>query len=217
MVCFLRVGQPVRQPILARLGRLDLLAGLALRVGVELPGLHGLLDRLVLVVVGDAEQGQFALALDRLLVERLGAEAGLDGVAGAVVAAVEPGEDLERLAGHQHVPVPTMVRRDSSTTSAVMVYSWSWSPCSSLAGSVSMGTFTVPSAPMSTSFSSTTSGGVAAARPTRRAWAACSPSRPSRDTRRSRRRTTSSRGRRTSPSRRADTSRCCSCCAAPCT
>ena len=34
-----------------------------------------------------------------------------------------------------------MVRRDSSTTSAVIVYWWSWSPCSSLAGAVSMTTF----------------------------------------------------------------------------
>ena len=37
------------------------------------------------------------------MVERLGPDARLDRVAGAVVAAVDPGEDLERLAGDQHL------------------------------------------------------------------------------------------------------------------
>ena len=40
---------------------------------------------------------------DRLAVERPGGEVGLDRVADAVVAAIDPGVDLERLAGDQHV------------------------------------------------------------------------------------------------------------------
>src|SRR5262249_31335739 len=136
----------------------ELLVGQALDVGVELPGLHRLFVGVALAVVGDAQQRQFALALDRLAVERLGAEVGADGVAGAVVAALDPGEDLNGVRATSTVPVPTMVRRDSSTTSAVMVYWWSWSPCTALAGAVSMGTLTVPSGPMGNSFSSTTSG-----------------------------------------------------------
>ena len=86
------------------LGGLDLLLAPALGVGVELPGLDRLLDRLVLLsFVGDLVSVSSPLPSTGLLVERLGVKVGLDRVADAVMAAVEPGEDLERLAGHQHV------------------------------------------------------------------------------------------------------------------
>ena len=63
MVCFLASVSLYDRRYWPGLGGLELLAGLALGVGVELPGLHRLLDRLVLVVVADLIQRQFALAL----------------------------------------------------------------------------------------------------------------------------------------------------------
>ena len=73
----LAVGQLDDSRYWPGLGRLHLLAGLAFDVGVQLPGLDGLLDRLVLVVVADLEEGQLALALDRLAVQGLGVEEAL--------------------------------------------------------------------------------------------------------------------------------------------
>ncbi|MFI5106108.1 MAG: ATP-dependent DNA helicase RecG, partial [Terriglobales bacterium] len=63
-------------PALCR--RLDLLDRLAFDIGIELPRLHGLLDRLVLVVVGDLIERQLPLAFDRFLIEGLGAEGSPD-------------------------------------------------------------------------------------------------------------------------------------------
>ena len=144
----LAVGQLVRQPILAGLGRLDLLPGPCPRRWCPASRSARPSRPARLVVVADLVERQLALALRPASVERLGLKLALIGVAGAVVAAVDPGEDLERLAATSTLPVPTMVRRDSSTTSAVIVYWWSWLPCSSLAGSVSIGTLTVPSGPI---------------------------------------------------------------------
>ena len=48
------------------------------------------------------KQRQLASALDRLAVEPAGGQAGVDRVADAVVAAIDPGMDRERLAGDQH-------------------------------------------------------------------------------------------------------------------
>ena len=95
------------------------------------------------------------------MVERLGAEAGLDRVADAVVAAVDPREDLERLAGHEHVArADDRPPRLVDVTSAVIVYLWSWSPCSCLGErGVDLDLHDVPSGPTATSFSTTTSGG----------------------------------------------------------
>ena len=86
----------------ARLGGLDLLPrgpldALVLSAQRNDDGLDGL----VLGVVADAVHGERAGALDRLAVERLRLEVGEDGIAGPVVAAVEPGVDLERLAGDE--------------------------------------------------------------------------------------------------------------------
>ena len=91
-----------REPVLARRGGLDRLTGLAVGVERQVPALDRRLDRLALGVVGDLQQLERSLAGDRLVVERLGADARLDRVAGAVVAAIDPGEDRERLAGDQH-------------------------------------------------------------------------------------------------------------------
>ena len=93
------------EPVLARLGGLDLLMGLAVGVERDLPGLDGRLDRTALGVVHDLQQPQRPLAGDRLAVERLGAEARLDRVAGAVVAAVDPCVDGERPAGDEDLTV----------------------------------------------------------------------------------------------------------------
>ncbi len=72
-------------------------------------------------VVGDLEQLERPLAGDRLAVEGHRAEARLDRVARAVVAAIDPGIDGEGLAGDEHAsPCPTIVRRDWSVTSAVI-------------------------------------------------------------------------------------------------
>ena len=101
MRVFLRVGQLVGQPILARLARGQLLLGLALGVGVEFPGLHGRFDRLAFLV-GNLQERQLAAALDRLAVEPAGGQAGVDRIADAVIAAIDPGVDRERLAGDQH-------------------------------------------------------------------------------------------------------------------
>src|SRR6516164_8593065 len=73
-----------------------------LDIGIELPGLHGFFDRLVLVVVTDLIERQLPLALYRFLIKRLCLEVGLDGVIGAVMAFVEPGVDFERLTRNQN-------------------------------------------------------------------------------------------------------------------
>ncbi len=52
-----------------------------------------------------------------------------------------------------------MVRREASVTSALISYLWSESPNTSLAIAVSIVTSAVPSSPIGTSFSATTSGG----------------------------------------------------------
>ena len=56
-------------------------------------------------VVGDFEQLQFAGAGDAVAIELAGGEAGVDRVADAVVAAIDPGEDTKRLAGDEHFAV----------------------------------------------------------------------------------------------------------------
>ena len=93
-----------REPVLARGRCLDRLTGLAVGVERDVPALDGRLDRLSLGVVGDLEQLERPLAGDRLVGERLGADLGLDRVARAVVAAIDPGIDAEGLAGDQHGP-----------------------------------------------------------------------------------------------------------------
>ena len=58
-----------------------MLPGLALRIGVEIPGLDLLFDRFVFVVVGHAEQLQDSVTGNWFLVERVGLEPGFDVVA----------------------------------------------------------------------------------------------------------------------------------------
>ena len=99
-----RIGHSVRQPVLSLLGSSELLPGLSLCIGVEIPGLDLLFDRFVFVVVRNAEQLQDSLAGHRFLVERVGLEPCFDGVARTVMASIDPREHLEGLAGHQHFP-----------------------------------------------------------------------------------------------------------------
>ena len=95
-----------REPVLAGLGRLDRPAGLAVGAEGDLPAFDGRLDRLSLGVIGDLQQPERPLAGDRLVVERHREKARLDRVPRAVVAAIDPGVDGERLAGDQHGPRP---------------------------------------------------------------------------------------------------------------
>ena len=101
----LRIGDLVGQPVLAGSRGLELLCGLALNIRVQLPFLDSGLDRLV-VFVPNSIQHQLAFAGHRLVVQRHGREAGVDGVANAVMAAIYPGIDLERLASYQHAALP---------------------------------------------------------------------------------------------------------------
>ena len=99
----LRVGHLVAEAILSALLGLDLHLGDALCVGREIPpSLDFGLDRLGVLVVGDLEKAQFAGAGDGLVVERLSPEAGVDDVADAVMAAVHPRVNLERLPRNEH-------------------------------------------------------------------------------------------------------------------
>ena len=196
-----------REPVLARCRRLDRLAGLAVGVERDVPALDGRLDRPALGVVGDLEQLERPLAGDRLAVERLGAEPRLDRVARAVVAAIDPGVDGERLAGDQHGPRPDDrparlvgdLGRDLVAMVLVGMSRLGRSRCRSRRGA------------------SRRAGSAARPRPRpREAPAGCPhhagqragacPSATSRDTTTNRRRTTSSPGRTASPSGRPDTS-----------
>ena len=194
------VGHAVRQAILARLGGLDLNLGQAFVVGVELPGSDFGLDRLaLLLVVGDLQQPQLAVAFDRLAVEPAGGEAGVDRVADAVVAAVDPGEDLERLAGDEHV-----ARADDRAARLIDDFG------RDRVAVVLVGVQLLGERRVDLDFDRAVGADrhfalgddfrrrrLAPAPPRRRPHG--SPTRASRDTRRSRTRTTSSRGRRTSP------------------
>ena len=153
-------------------------------------------------VVGDLEQLERPLAGDRLVVERLGLEARLDRVAGAVVAAIDPGVDGERLAGHQHV-----ARADDGAARLVGDLGRDLVPLvlvgMSLLGQRGVDLDGQRAVGPDRHLGLGHDFGRALRRcPTTRARAGACPSATSRDTRSSRRRTTSSRGRRASPTGR---------------
>ena len=130
-----------------------------LRIGVQIPSLDDRFDRLAVFVVADLEQRQLAFAFDRLLIERVGLEVGLDCIAHAIVAAIDPGEDLERLAGDQHLAgADDRAARfiDHFGRDRVLMVLVAMNLLGD--GGVDLD-FTVPSAPISTSRSATTSGG----------------------------------------------------------
>ena len=99
----LGIGDDASQPVLAGLGGIETELGSPFLVDVDLIGIDLLLDRLALLVVGDRIEGDLALAGNRLAIAAAGLEAGVDLVAGAVVAAVQPGVDLEGLDGDQDI------------------------------------------------------------------------------------------------------------------
>ena len=99
------VGHVVGQAVLAFFGGLQLNVGEAFGVRGEAPVFDFGFDRLALGrwAVGDFQQPQFAGAFDGFAVEAAGGEVGFDRVADAVVAAIDPGVHLERLAGDEHI------------------------------------------------------------------------------------------------------------------
>jgi hypothetical protein len=97
------VGDLIRQAVLTFFGRLQLNVGEALGVRGETPVFDFGFDRLAFgsVAVRDLQQPQLAGAFDRFAVEATSGEVRFDRVAEAVVAAVDPREYLERLAGDE--------------------------------------------------------------------------------------------------------------------
>ncbi len=98
----LGIGQGVGEPVLSGPAGLDLDAGLAGRVGVEVPAFDLGLDRLAGARL-EPQEFERPTALHGLLIQALGLEPGGDGVARAVMAAVDPGIDLERLAADEGI------------------------------------------------------------------------------------------------------------------
>ncbi len=95
----LGVGHRKAQPVLAGLGGGQDLAGIALRVRLQRPALGLDLAGQPVRAVADGEQPEQALAGDRLAVDGARREGGDHRVPGPIVAAVDPAEDAERLAG----------------------------------------------------------------------------------------------------------------------
>ena len=83
-------------------GGLNLQSGAAFGIGIQRPAGNLRLAGVV-VFVGNAQQFQPALAADRFLVQGLGFETGLNGIADPVVASIQPGIYFKRLAGRQHL------------------------------------------------------------------------------------------------------------------
>ncbi len=92
----------IRQAVLTGTGRLNLQGRIAPVIGVQIPAGHFTFHGLV-VAIGNAQQFEPALAGNRVLAESLGLEAGVDCIADLVMAAIQPGIDLKRFAGHQHL------------------------------------------------------------------------------------------------------------------
>src|SRR5436190_3625016 len=98
----LAVGELVGEAILPLLRRLDLLLRLSFFARVQIPLLNRRFDRLAVLVVADLEKRERALSLYGFVVEGLGLEARLNYVADAVIASVNPRENLEWLAGDEN-------------------------------------------------------------------------------------------------------------------
>ncbi len=96
----LGIGERVGDPVLPRSRRLHLERGFAVDVCCQVPLLNNRLDRFTVLIANSAEHG-LAGTGDRLVIQGVGREGRPDGVAAAIVAAVDPGVDFEGLAGHK--------------------------------------------------------------------------------------------------------------------
>jgi hypothetical protein len=99
------VGNLIRQAVLAFFRGLQLDIGDAFRAGGKAPILDLGFGRLAVGcgAIRDFQQPQFSGAFHRFAIEATSGEVGFDGVADAIVTAVDPPADLERLASDQHV------------------------------------------------------------------------------------------------------------------
>jgi len=82
-------------------GSLQLHLGPAPGIRIQLPAAHFSFLRLI-IAVGDLQQPQETLALDWFLIQGLGLEPGLDGIAHPIMPPVNPGIYFKWTTGHQH-------------------------------------------------------------------------------------------------------------------
>ena len=102
MLVVFGIRQFVRQAILPDGAGFELEFGVAFGIRIERPFFGKGFDRLPLFIVAHCKEPRLALTRHRLIGQRVCREARCDRVSFAVMAAVDPGEYLERLPGHEH-------------------------------------------------------------------------------------------------------------------